>query len=761
MSFAMITAVAQQDRTINGYVRDAETGEELIHATVIVQGTTVGVATNPYGFFSLTLIEGDYKIRVSYLGYTAKEIPIQLDRNIRLEVDLEPESIEVNEVVITGKREDENVTGTEMSVLSLDVREVRAVPVILGEQDILKTVQLLPGVSPSSEGSSGFTVRGGNFDQNLILLDEAPVYNASHLLGFFSVFNSDALKDVTLYKGSPPALYGGRLSSVLDIRMKNGNARAWDFSGGVGLISSRLTVEGPIVDGLSSFIVSGRRTYLDLIVKTADPDLSELDFFFYDLNAKMNYHLSEDDRIFISGYTGRDVFGVEEVGIDWGNITFTMRWNHIFTEALFSNFSVLYSDFNYGFKFNNAGTVLRLSSGIFDYTLKNDFSWYANSDNLLSFGWNLLFHKFEPGDFSVEDTVQSSDFSIPRKRALESAVYVSNEQKLGPLLTLEYGFRISSFSNIGPQEVRTYDDRDSVSATAFYAEGDFFNTYTGVEPRFHATYLLDDLSSLKFSLGRSYQYLHVLSNATASAPTDVWAPSSPLIKPGRIDQVSFGYFRNFERNEWELSTELYYRSLAHQIDFEDGASPFLNPDIEAELEFGEGEAYGLELLVRKQKGSLTGWLSYTLSSSRRLFPGLNKGRWFSTRQDRTHDISFVARYQLSPRLAFSSTWIYYTGDAVTFPTGKYRIDGAIVNLYSGRNGDRMPAYHRLDIGLTVKLNDGDDWQSELAFSIYNAYNRFNAYSINFRESETNPGTTEAVKLSLFGFVPAITWNFRF
>jgi len=619
-------------------------------------------------------------------------------------------------------------------------------------------------VSPNSEGNAGFFVRGGDADQNLVLLDEAPVYNASHLLGFFSVFNSDALKDVKLYKGGIPTQYGGRISSVLDVRMKNGNTRSPEVSGGIGLISSRLTVETPFGnDEKGSLILSGRRTYADLLMKTFSKDFDETSLYFYDFNAKANYILGDKDRLYLSGYFGRDVFGLNRVGLDWGNTTATLRWNHVFDDRLFCNTALIYSDFDYGFGVDNAGTAIELSSGIFNYNLKQDFNWFANPDNTLQFGWNAIVHRFKPGQFSADDGDESTTdmaLDLPAQQALETGFYLDNEQKINNRLSIYYGARLSTFSNIGPYDLKTYNAADEPIATQSYRSGDLYHTWWGLEPRASATFLLDEHSSVKASYNRLYQYLHLLSNSTSGTPTDLWYPSTPLVRPEIGDQWALGYFRNFQDNTWEFSVEAYYKNLLHQVDYEDGAEPFLNPDLEAELVFGKRRAYGTEFFLKKNKGELRGWVSYTLSKSERQFGAINDGNWFSARQDRTHAISVVATYRISPRVSASGAWVYYTGDAVTFPTGKYAVDGQIVTLYSGRNGDRMPDYHRLDLGLNWQLKEHRHWSSELNFSVYNAYNRKNAFSISFEESETRPGTTEAVKTALFGMVPSVTWNFR-
>ncbi len=751
------TGVFAQDFTLSGYLRDASTGEELLYATVSVAGTSQGVTTNLYGFYSLTLPRGNYQINYSYVGYMPESIEIELNQDKTLDIELQTASAQLEEIVVIAKNDNDNITNTEVSVLSLDVKDIKKIPVIFGEQDVLKTMQLLPGVSASSEGSSGFFVRGGDGDQNLILLDEAPVYNASHLLGFFSVFNSDAIKDVKLYKGGIPAQYGGRASSVMDVRMRNGNMKEWDVSGGLGLISSRLTVEGPIVKDEGSVVLSARRTYADILAQPFLEDFDDFSLYFYDLNFKANYKLGEHDRIYVSGYLGRDALGTDDFGFDWGNMTFTGRWNHIFNSKLFSNTSFIYSEYDYGFNIENGGVDVELDAGIYDYNLKQDYNFYLNPNNEITFGWQGIYHQFKPYTFAFDGEIRST---AEERHALESGIYIANIQKVSDRLQLNYGVRLSSLSNIGTYTEQTYDIDGQVTTETSYESGEFYNNYFNLEPRFAATYLLNPSQSVKLSYNRNAQYLHLLSNSTSGSPTDLWIPSSPLVQPTIADQLALGYFKNFDDTPYKFSVELYYKDLQNTVDYKDGAEVFGNEDIESELVFGNGRAYGAEFLLEKTKGQFTGWLSYTLSKSERQYDEINEGEWFSARQDRTHDISIVGIYQASPRLSFSASWVYNTGDAVTFPTGKYFIDDNLVNLYSERNGDRMPDYHRLDIGATWKLKTKNpEASSELNFSVYNAYHRKNAYSISFDTNEA--GTAEATRLALFGIVPSVTWNFKF
>jgi hypothetical protein len=761
MAFAF-QAMSQEQYTISGHVTDADTGEELIFAAIQERETSKGTTTNSYGFFSLTLAEGTHTLLFSYVGYQPLQMTVELTSNKKLSIELLPSVETLQEVVITGEEIGIDIRSTEMSTISMDVKDAKLIPVLLGEQDILKSIQLMPGVSSSSEGSSGFFVRGGEADQNHILLDEAPVYNASHLLGFFSVFNSDALKDVKLYKGGIPARYGGRASSVMDIRMKDGNLKDWGVTGGIGLISSRLTVEGPFQKDRGSVIVSGRRTYADIVAKAVTDRIDGISLYFYDLNLKANYKISENDRLFLSAYSGSDVFGTDNFGFDWGNLTGTLRWNHIYNEKLFSNTTLIYSDYNYGFDVEFGENNIHLSSGIYDYNVKQDYTWYLNPDFTLRFGIDGIYHQFKPGKFSLE--VEDDDditIEVPEQRALETGVYIASEQKLGENLSLNYGLRLSTFHNIGPYDYKTYDENDEVTSVTSYGKNEIYNTYYNLEPRLSASYAINDLTSFKASYNRMAQYMSLLQNANSSSPTDMWTPATPLIKPTVADQVSLGWFRNTKEKQFSFSIEGYYKYMQNLIDYQDGADILLNPDFESQLVFGNGRAYGAEFLIEKNTGKLTGWIGYTLSKSEKTFEDIMDGDWFPARQDRTHDLSIVASYKLLRNLSVSGSWVYYTGDAVTFPTGKYTIDGAVVYLFSDRNGDRMPDYHRLDLGLTWVLKDAEKWHSDITFSAYNVYNRKNAYTITFQESDVNPGQTEAVRLSLFGIVPSVTWNFKF
>ncbi len=755
------TVWGQKKYTISGHVTDSATGEEQIGATVFVKELKNGTVTNSYGFYSLTLPSGVYHIRFSYVGYNTVEREVHLNADSELIIELKPAETSLDEVVIKGDADDANVRSSNMGVVKMDVKEITKIPILFGEQDVLKTLTLMPGISSGGEGKGGFFVRGGNTDQNLILLDEAPVYNASHLFGFFSVFNSDALKDIQLYKEGIPAEYGGRLSSVVDVYMNDGNSKKYSISGGLGLISSRLTVEGPIVKNKGSFIASGRRTYADLFLKLTKKDFKDNRLYFYDFNAKANYKLGKKDKVFLSGYFGRDLLGTGNFGFSWGNATGTFRWNHIFNRKLFSNTSVIYSSYDYLIKIEQQNLKISLKSGINDWNVKQDFSFFANANNTFKFGFNIIRHTFMPGERLAEGTSTIPDIVLEKKQGYESALYISNNQKIGTRLKLNYGFRISMYNAIGPGTVFQYNSNGDVVSETDYNKGEVIKSYVEPEPRLSVSFMVDETSSVKVSYQRMAQNVHLLSTSTSDSPTDVWVPSSSVIRPETSNQVSLGYFRNFKNNTFESYVEVYYKNMRRQIDFKDGANIFLNPHIEADITFGVGRSYGLEFFFKKRLGRFTGWVGYTLSKTERQFDAINKGNWYPARQDRTHDVSVVAMYQLNKRISFSANWIYYTGDAVTMPSGSYVVNGNIVPLYTERNGYRMPDYHRLDVGMTFSGKQTKKFKSSWNFSVYNVYARENAYSISFQENLDKPGTMQAVKLYLFSIVPSITWNFKF
>ncbi|HSO88382.1 MAG TPA: TonB-dependent receptor [Draconibacterium sp.] len=754
---------AQQKFVLSGHVRDVASGEDLPGATILVDDVSaLGTATNPYGFYSITLPEGKHQVRYQYIGYASQIIDIDLTENKKLDIELAEQTYELGNIVVTGERADRNISSVEMGNVKMSPKEIEKIPVIFGEQDILKTIQLTPGVKSAGEGNSGFYVRGGGIDQNLILLDEAPVYNASHLLGFFSVFNSEAIRDANLMKGSIPAEYGGRASSVFDIKMKEGNLKEYGVAGSIGLISSNLAVEGPIVKDKGSFILSARRTYADVFLMfSKDEDLQNTKLYFYDLNLKANYKINDNNRIYLSGYFGRDDFGFsDEFGFDWGNATGTLRWNHNFTEKLFSNTSFIVS--NYSYDINILGDVdVTIGSQIDDLNFKQDFTWYANPLNTLKFGGNVIYHNIMPGEIKVSENSGVNPETISTRKAIEWAAYISNSQSISEKLKLYYGLRLALFSNVGPGEFYEFNDIGDLTNTTEIKDFEFVKTQGGLEPRLALNYMLTSKSSLKTSYNRIYQFLHLLSNSTTTTPTDLWLPSSNNVKPQIADQVSLGYFRNFKDNEYESLVEIYYKDLKNQIDYKNGAELVFNSTVEAELVFGHGSAYGAEFMFKRNYGRLNGWVSYTWSRTMRQFDDINDGNSFPARQDRIHDLALVGIYEIAKKWSLSATWVYNTGNAVTFPSGKYEIDGLIVGYYTERNGYRMPPYHRLDLGLTWERKKTDKFESAWNFSVYNAYARENAYFIQFRQNEENPNKTEAVQFALFKIIPSVSYRFKF
>ena len=751
--------------TISGFVRDARNGETLTGAVIYPkENPSSGIATNSYGYFSLTLPIGKYSLIIQFLGYKTKEFPLDLKENVQLTFDMEEESIALKEITITGEKNNNNVVQSEL-ISKINVREIQNIPVILGEKDILKTIQLLPGVTPAGEGNAGFYVRGGGADQNLILLDEATVYNPSHLLGFFSTFNSDAIKDITLYKGGFPAEYGGRLSSVVDIKMNEGNNKEFHVSGGIGIISSRLAIEGPLFKNKGSFMIAARRTYADIFLKFlsrkgVDSTARKSTLYFYDLNLKANYQLSGKDRLYFSCYLGRDRFNLGgTVGLNWGNVTATTRWNHIINDKLFSNTSFIFNRYSYNFNVAVGSLTMKVLSEIKDWNLKEDLHFYLNSKNTVKFGFNSIYHTFVPS--KVDSTVFFRVKSMDNRYALENALYISDEQTISDHLKVSYGLRYSVFSSIGPGTIYTYDQVSDVIDSTTYAKGKIFSTYGGFEPRLLLNYIINDSVSVKASYARSRQYIHLLSNTTSTTPFDLWVPSNINILPEIADQYTLGYFRNFSNNKYETSVEVYYKTMKNQIDYRNGANLILNNKVESQLVYGKGWGYGAEFLIRKKYGKLTGWISYTLSKTKRQFPDINGGRVFLAKQDRPNNLAIVAMYELNPKITFSATWIYISGNVVTFPSGRYLVDGNLIPYYTERNGYRMPDYHRLDIGLTWQRKKTAKFESNWNFSVYNAYGRSNAYAINFQQDPDNPAKMQAVRLSLFRFVPAVSYNFKF
>ena len=759
--------------TLSGYVKDKANGEALIGVTVYVPVVKTGVVTNNYGFYSISVPSGSYTVTYSCLGYRSQSPILNLAFSKQLNVMLEEDSKVIEEVVVSGEKKNRNVERLQMSIEKMPVKMVKKLPAFMGEIDIIKSITLLPGIQSGGEGSSGLYVRGGGPDENLMILDEAPVYNASHLMGFFSVFNSDAIKDIEVYKGGIPAEYGGKASSVIDIRMKDGNSQKLGVSGGIGNISSRLTVEGPIIKDKWSFIVSGRRTYADYLGKLMGIDaLRDNRLYFYDLNLKTNVEINDKNRVYISAYTGDDYFkSGESIYMRWGNLTSTARWNHLFSDKLFSNTSLIYSRYNYNLGVpGSEADQFDWTSQISDYNFKEDVSWYLNSKNKLILGFNLISHHFEPGAVSANQGSYFSDLTLTNYNALDNSLYASNEQSIGPRLSLRYGMRFSWFQQIGKGTMREYLNPDKpktkeVTNAIYYGSGELMPPpYFNLEPRFAVKYMLTPSSSIKASYNRMAQNLHLISNTNSPTPLDIWLPSSKYIKPLISNQIGFGYFRNFKENMFETSAEIYYKKMDNVIDYVDGAQLFLKEDLETELLRGSGYAYGLELYAKKQQGRLTGWLSYTFSRSTREIPGINNGKVYPSSYDHTHNVSLVANYELTKRWNLSSTWIFLTGNPTSYPIAKYDVQGNTLYYYADRNSNRIPDYHRLDISVTYdfRKNDKRPYKQSLNFSIYNLYARRNAYSVTFRQNKENPNVSDAVRLSIIGsMIPSITYNFNF
>lgn len=775
--------VLAQKFTISGHITDETSGEGLIGAALYVPEAESGTTTNLYGFYSLSLPPGTYTLTYTFVGFSEVVRELELQQDQTLNIELAPSDVQLEEFEITSERANQNVRNVEMSVEKLEIKAVKKIPQFMGEVDIVRTLQLLPGVSTVGEGAMGFNVRGGNVDQNLILLDDAPVFMSSHLFGFFSVFNADAVRDFKLYKGGIPAKYGGRLSSVLDVRQTEGNLKKFHGSGGLGLISSRLMLEGPIKKDKASFMISGRRSYIDLFFPLFK-DLKGTVVYFYDLNAKINYKIGEKDRLFLSGYFGDDVFNFDNnFKAHWGNGTGSLRWNHIFNSKLFLNTTAVYSKYSYSLGVPQGFQAFKWESAIQNINAKMDFSLFPNPNNTVEFGWNALVYLFDPG--STKGTSETSVFtenSVDRKRAFEPAVYLSNKQSITENFTIQYGLRYSMFMNFGKQTVYEYADgterlEENIVDTLNYKSGDVIKTYAGLdglEPRLALNYTFNEKHSVKASYNRTRQYIHLISNTTAATPIDIWAPSDTYIKPSTVDQVALGYFRNFSDNMFELSTEVYYKRFYDVVDYRDGAELLLNDKLETELLSGSGLAYGLEVMFKKTRGRLSGWLSYTLARTERTIEGINNGDAFVSNWDKTHDLSAVLSFDINDKWTLGANFSYMSGRPITYPDGRYEYNGVIVPNYSNRNGARTPSYHRLDFSATYSkpkgqgkkifffFNKPKNWESSWVFSIYNLYSRKNPYSVYFRQNEDFPQQTEAVQLSVFGsIIPGVTYNFKF
>ncbi len=761
--------------TLSGYIKDAKNGEDLIGASLFIKELKSGTNTNAYGFYSITLPKGTYTVLISYLGYKSTLQQLDLSQNITQNFALEDESIKTDEVVISERRKDENVQAVQMSMNRLTIEQMKKIPVLFGEVDVIKNIQQLPGVQSVGEGSSAFFVRGGSSDQNLILLDEAPVYNASHLAGIFSVFNGDAIKSAEIYKGGIPAQYGGRLSSVVDIRTRDGNMKKFAGTASIGLLSSKATIEGPIVKDKGSFVVSARRTYFDLFLKaSSDPALRGTSIYFYDLNAKVNYNLGPRDRIFAAGYFGQDVLKTNQFGLDWGNATATVRWNHIFNNKLFSNTTAIFSDFNYGLGLTSGVQAFRWEAKIQELSLKQDFSYFLNTNNEIKFGLQLTNRAFQPGTIMPKSEISIfKETRMPLNNAVEYAFYASNDQKLTERLTLQYGLRFTLFQNNG---ATVYDykngkptDKDDITDTLKFDYFDVDKSYYGFEPRFGARFALDENSSLKASYNHTYQFMHQLSNSASPLPITMWVPSSRYISPQTSDQVALGYFRNLLDNQIEFSVEGYYKWLNNTIDFKDDAQLLLNPTVETEVLRGTGYSYGAEFSVKKTAGKFTWSAAYTLSWTKLKIPGINEDREYFASWDRRHNLNTNLFYEITPRWSIGAAWTYGTGRPITLPAGKYDHEQTSVLVFSERNGERTPAFHRLDLSanLKSKKKPGRKWDSVWNFSVYNAYNRKNPFSVYTQNvgvggsNATQTNNKQIVMLWFFPIIPSVTYTINF
>ena len=759
--FCAQQAYSQQSKSISGFVRDSISGENIIGAVIRNDAEEKSTASNKYGFFSLSVRDGSKGMEVSSVGYRTKAFSVHLEKDSTYIIQLVPEENQLAEVTVTGNRR-KSIKDLTPGLTQFSPKEIEKVPVLFGEKDILKTIQLFPGVTSGGEGSSNFYVRGGGGDQNLILLDEAPVYNSSHLFGFFSTFNSDAIKDVNFYKGGVPAQYGGKISSVMEITTLDGNNQHFNVEGGLGLIASRLKLEGPIQKGKSSFMISGRRTYADLFLKlSSDENIKKSALFFYDLNAKFNYRINDKNTLYLSGYFGKDAMAYHDLfDFNWGNATGTMRWNHVWSNRLFSNTTLIFSKFNYQVKIEDDNNF-KIRSDIFNYNFKQDFQYNLSDHHNLKFGLQAALQEIRPASIEAGEDSKVNSLQIQHRKGVDVAAYLTDDWSVTDRLKLNFGLRASAYAALGPGTFYTFDPAGEAVDSTYVGNGKLGKKYVYLEPRISLNYAINDLTTVKASFNTNVQYLHQLSNTTSSLPTDQYVLSNNTIKPQLSNQYSLGYFRNFASNRYEFSVEGYYRDLKNQIDYRNGADLQANELLEGELLFGKGRAYGIEWFLKKRLGRFSGWLSYTLSKSERQFEQINDGAWFSARQDKTHNIAIVAQYQLNPKWNLSANFVYYTGDAVTMPAGKYFVDDRTIFYYDKRNGQRMPAYHRLDLAATYDIKRTKNSYSSLSFGLYNAYNRKNAYLIDFREKEGQSNVTEIYRIALFGAIPSITWNFKF
>lgn len=758
--------LAQEKLSINGVVRCDNNNEFLSGVTVFVESLKTGTSTDENGYYELSLPQGSYSITFSFVGYISETKVVELTKNLNdLDVRLKTDNKMLDAVIISSTKKDANVTELKMSVQTIDMVRIKKIPALMGEVDVIKSIQLLPGVHAASEGSSGFSVRGGNPDQNLILLDDVPVYNASHFLGFFSVFNNDVIKDATLYKGDIPAIYDSRLSSVLDVRTLDEIPYKFNMQGGIGVLTSRLTLSMPFNKGRSAVLVGGRITYGGVLACNLIKNLRGNSLFFYDFNAKVMHTINDKNRIFISTYIGDDILGVDSLmTMKYGNKNVTARWNHIFSDRLTSNLSLFYSHYRYDIGVRMDPYKFNIIAGIEDIAAKYDFTLNINENVTSRFGASATFHQYGQGRLedktgSIAAFMDVDPSNEVVRKALEYSLYFSNDHKLGPLFSVRYGLRLSMFQNIGKETLFLFDDNYVFYDQIDYASGKIFNTEINLEPRLAAMYQINEFSSIKASYGRTVQYAQLATNATAGIPFDMWFPTSPNIKPQKCDQFSIGYFRNFLNDEIETSVELFYKNIHNVIDFADNATLIGNLYIDGEVRAGKGYAYGAELLLRKNFGDFSGWISYTYSKSMRKVPGINYDREYVSPYDKPHNISIVLNYAFNKRFDVSASWIYNTGQPVTYPCGKYTVDGVTYAVYNGRNNSRYPDYHRLDLSATIKCKEKHkNWRGEWNFSVYNAYGRKNTWAVLFLSEGNHISTT---KIALFSFIPSATYNFKF
>ncbi len=778
LMLSTLGAMAQQQQrfTVSGYVKDEQSGESLIGISIGKPGTTVGTVTNEYGFYSLTLPAGTHELQYSYMGYAPVRMTVDLRSNKRLDIKLASSDTKLNEVVVTGKHQEKNINTLSTSLNKLDIAEIKKLPTLMGEVDVLRTIQTLPGVNTVGEGAASFNVRGGNGDENLILLDEAPVYNSTHMLGFFSVFNPDAVKNINLLKGGFPAEYGGRTASVLDIRMKDGNNQRLGLTGGIGNIFSRLAVEGPLKKDKASFIVAARRSYMDVIMKPfLKGDMKDTKLYFYDLTAKVNFNLNKNNSLFVSTYLGRDVFGFgNQANLNWGNNTASIRWNHIFNDRLFMNLSTYYTKYDYSLEFKSKPEEevkqrFKWTSNIINYGVKPAFTYYLNASNTLHFGLQGTYYTFKPGKGTTQEGDRHAEITVKDKHAVEGGAYLDHEWKAGDKFGVQYGVRLSGFQFRGKSTAYYYADttpgiRKRLISAQEFAAGKTIADYYFLEPRLSAKYSLNSTSAIKVAYSRSAQYMHQLSNTASPTPVDIWTPVTNNVKPQLTDQVTAGYFYSAPDGQFEVSGEVFYKTMKDQLDYIDNADLDLNELIEADLLAAKGRAYGLELYAKKDVGKTTGWISYTLSRSERQTPGISLNEWFLNRYDRTHNVNIVVSHEFSKRASLGANWVFASGTPATFADSRLEYQGWDIpyNTTEKRNNYRLKPFHRLDLSFTYKGKQTKRWKGEWVFSLYNVYARRNAYTVYFRQNQDDASKKEAVRLSIIGsIIPGITYNFKF